>query len=141
MFGFLKKKVIGPSGQARDTLSRTAQILELNLMLCRSQPSYGAKLSSDFVRGYFIGFLDASLQYSKIPLKDDEEFFVCMLYGHESLLAKDVSSTVEYTRSSIHLQGLEGFDKGQAAGGRDYFDFMNEKIRSPTTLFEVFHGK
>ena len=139
MFGFFKKKTTPPNEQARDTLSRTATIIELNLILCRSAPSYKAKLSSDFVRGYFIGFFDASLQYSKTPLRDDEEFFNCMLYGHEVLPRKDISSTAEYTRASIHLQGVEGFDKGQAAGGIDYFDFMNRTINSPVTLLKVFH--
>ncbi|KPH00102.1 hypothetical protein [Pseudomonas sp. RIT-PI-r] len=141
MFGFLKKKPTPQNQQIRETLSRTATILEFNLMLCRSVSSYKAKLSSDFVRGYFIGFLDASLQYSNAPLRDDEEFFICMLYGHEALLRKDIGSTDEYTRASMQLQGVEGFDKGQAAGGRDYFDFMNNQIKSPTTLLQIFRDQ
>lgn len=141
MFDFFKKKKTLTNTKTKDTLSRAAQILEFNLMLCRSGQSYKAKLNSDFVRGYFVGFLDASLQYSNIQIKDDNEFFECMLYGHDTLLSKDVASTTEYLRSSMHLQGVEGFDKGQAAGGKDYFDFLNEKIQSPVTLLGIFHNK
>ncbi|PAA16442.1 hypothetical protein [Pseudomonas fragi] len=139
MFGFFRKKTSGPSDLAKDTLARTAQILEMNLMLCRSSPSYKSKLSSDFVRGYFLGFLDASLQYSQIQVKNDEDFFECMLYGHEALLKKDIKTPTEYLKSSMHLQNTEGFHKGQSSGGKDYFDFLNGQIKSPTTLLGIFH--
>ena len=140
MFGFLKKKPTPQNQQIRETLSRTATILEFNLMLCRSVSSYKAKLSSDFVRGYFIGFLDASLQYSNAPLRDDEEFFICMLYGHEALLRKDIGSTDEYTRASMQLQGVEGFDKGQASVdffSSGYLDGSVLQVRFSRPMYSV----
>lgn len=62
MFGFFKKKRLGPSEPAKDSLFRAVQMLEFGLMTCRSSPGYKSKLGSDFVRGYFLGFLDASLR-------------------------------------------------------------------------------
>lgn len=142
MFGFFKKKkqqnnhVIDPF--IRETLIRTAQMIDMQLFICKSVEGYSYKMSTPYVRGYIFGFIDAALQYSKVDIGDDEKFFSLMLFGHMALLGKD--GVADYLSTSVMMQNNIEFNKGQAEGGSEYFDYLSEKIKGPYKLSNHFHG-
>lgn len=142
MFGFFKKKkqqtksVIEPS--TRDTLIRTAQMVEMQLFICKSVDRYDEMLNSPYVKGYLLGFFDAALQYSNVVVDNDEKFFSLMAFGHMALLGE--KHAFDYVASSVMLQKDSQFQHGQAEGGSEYFDYLNEKIKGPYKLTNHFHS-
>lgn len=142
MFGFFKKKQqltnSGIEPSTRETLIRTAQMLDMQLFICKSADRYDEVLNSPYVKGYLLGFFDAALQYSKVPVDNDERFFSLMAFGHMALLGKE--NAFDYVASSVMLQKDSKFQQGQTEGGSEYFDYLNEKIRSPYKLTNQFHN-
>lgn len=145
MFGFFKKKkqqkknndfVIEPLTKV--TLIRTAKAIHMQLLICRSIDGYISKMDTPYVRGYIFGFIDAALQYSNVDIGDDERFFSLMKFGHMELLGED--DGIDYVSASAMMQDNIDFQRGQADGGGEYFDYLSENIRSPIKLIKHFHG-
>lgn len=140
MFGLFKKK--DPQRQAsgnENVVDKTAALLNMQLMLCRSQSDFLQRLEWDVIRGYLIGYFDCSLQRLGHPIDSDEEFFMLMIRGHSFLLEKYVRDPQAYTFASLRLQGTPQFTEGQEAGGNDCNDQLNGKFtRMPMTLSNYF---
>jgi len=140
MFGLFKKKAVAPVKSTNEkVITSAANLLNIQLNLCRSGPDFQAKLHSNFVRGYFIGFFDSALQQLGVPLGGDDEFFGLIIIGHAGILALDANNTQQYASTSLRLQDNAEFSEGQAVGGKDFFDLITEKIRHPAGLIGIFH--
>ncbi len=142
VFGLFKKKA-PPAPPPRqisvneNLLDKSAAILDMQLMICRNQPGYLSKLDSNYVRGYFIGYFDCTLQKLGRPVDSDEEFVMLLLRGHGVLLCDDIGNTQSYTFASLRLQGDPQFAQGQADGGNDCDDSLKND-RKPLTLMRYF---
>lgn len=145
MFNFFKKKkqqkknnefIIEPL--TRETLIRTAQMIDMQLFLCRSVNGYASKMNTPYVRGYIFGFIDAALQYANVSIENDERFFSLMAFGHMALLGE--GSGFDYVSNSAMMQDNIDFQRGQSDGGGEYFDYLSENIKSPCKLSSHFHG-
>src|SRR5690606_33983303 len=104
------------------------------LMLCSTYLSDKKNLEHEFVRGYFVGYLDCALQMVGEPINDDEEFFLLLLQGHALLLDPYISDTQHYTAASLKMQDIPLFSEGQQAGGNDYYGLRTGKIKTPLAL-------
>ena len=141
MFGFFKKKEAPRPAQAsanENIMDKTAALLNLQLMLCRSQDGYLTGLDSKFVRGYLVGYFDCSLQKLGHPVQSDEEFAMLLLRGHAQLLGNDVGDTQRYTFGSLRLQDDPDFARGQAEGGNDCNDLLTGRRDKALTLMRYF---
>ena len=144
MLGLFKKKQ--PSNRVaddrtHDVLARAAAMLEMQLMLCKAgREKYSEYLRSKFVRGYLVGFFDAALQHASIDAADDERFMLLVSIGHTYLMDGDSETAGNFALDSLGLQGDPEFDRAQAQGGTEYFDFLGGKIRNPQGLMNRFHA-
>lgn len=144
MLGMFKKKQ--PSNRVADdrtheVLARAAAMLEMQLMLCKAErEKYSEYLRSKFVRGYLVGFFDAALQHASIDAADDERFMLLVSIGHTYLMDGDSETAGNFALDSLGLQGDPEFDRAQAQGGTEYFDFLEGKIRNPHGLMNRFHS-
>lgn len=144
MLGMFKKKQ--PLDRVADdrtheVLARAAAMLEMQLMLCKAErEKYSEYLRSKFVRGYLVGFFDAALQHASIDAADDERFMLLVSIGHTYLMEGDSETAGYFALDSLGLQGDPEFDRAQAQGGTEYFDFLEGKIRNPHGLMKRFHS-
>lgn len=139
MFGFFKKKEqprqVSPN---ENIVDKAANMLNIQLMLCRSQLGFAQELEREVVRGYLVGFFDCALQKLGHPVHSDEEFFRLLIRGHSLLLGKDVRNPQAYTFASLRLQENPLFAEGQAAGGNDCNDLLTGNSTRAFTLTGYF---
>ena len=127
--------------RTHEVLARAAAMLEMQLMLCKAErEKYSEYLRSKFVRGYLVGFFDAALQHASIDAADDERFMLLVSIGHTYLMDGDSETAGNFALDSLNLQGDPEFDRAQAQGGTEYFDFLGGKIRNPQGLMNRFHA-
>jgi hypothetical protein len=139
VFGLFKKKE--PPQQVSENeniVDKAVGLLNIQLMLCRSQPGFGQGLLREVVRGYLVGFFDCALQKLGHPIDSDEEFAMLLLRGHALLLDWDVGDIRTYVFASMRLQDHPLFAEGQAAGGNDYNDLLTGKSTRAFTLTSYF---
>jgi len=144
MLGMFKKKRSpnkAADGRTHEVLARAASLLDLQLMLCRAECNqYNKFLRSKFVRGYLVGFFDAALQQAGIDAAEDDQFMLFISIGHTYLMGGDSERAGSFALDSLALQGDSEFDRGQAQGGAEYFDFLSAERRSPQGLMNRFHS-
>lgn len=140
VFGLFKKKVEPRPAMSvnQNVVDKSAGLLNIQLMLCRSQPGYLTGLDSHRVRGYLIGFFDCALQKLGHPVLSDEEFALLLVHGHARLLGADLGDTRSYTFASLRLQDDPLFAQGQADGGNDCNDLLTGKSMLALTLISYF---
>lgn len=140
MFGLFKKKVAPrPAPSANENIiDKAAVLLNLQLLLCRSQDGYLSGLDSKPVRGYLVGFFDCALQKLGNPVRSDEEFATLLVHGHAQLLGSDLGDTQRYTFASLRLQDDPDFARGQAEGGSECNDMLTGKTASALGLARYF---
>jgi hypothetical protein len=141
VFGILKKKQA--HGQriderSHEILARAAAMLEMQLMLCRSQPGYEQRLGKDYVRGYLVGFFDAAIQHASLPAHNEQDFFLLIAAGHTYLFSGNANIGGSFALESLSRQGRAEFDAAQGQAGDEYFAFLEGKIRHPIELQRYF---
>lgn len=142
MFGLFKKKQPAPKRideRSHDILSRTAALLEMQLILCRSDEKYTELFNGNFVRGYLVGFFDAAIQHSGIPVESDQDFYLLIAAGHAHLFSGNTDKAAGFALESMHCQQNIEFNEAQRQGGEDCFKFLSGEIRNPTGLLSYFH--
>lgn len=141
MFGLFKKKrqpMASLDDRSVDVALRAAAMIGMNMPMCRSVKNFKGKLQSPFVRGYFVGFLDAASQLANLGLQSDEEFFEFVIEGH--IFLKDyLSDTDSYAIKSLELRQDQEFGNGMSSGGKDYFESLQGKLNYPRQLVNYFH--
>lgn len=141
MFGFFKKKrqpMAYLDERSVDVALRAAAMIGMSLFMCKSGNNFKGKLQSPYVRGYFVGFLDAASQLAKLGLKSDEEFFEFVIEGH--IFLKDYLSDADsYAIKSLELRQDQEFSKGMSSGGKDYFKSLQSKLNYPRQLVRYFN--
>ncbi len=143
MFGLFKKKqqpAMSPGAVLGRFISGAADTLSVQLAFCSLDASrYQTFLHEKFARGYLTGFFDAAIQLSGIPIMDGEDYAQLIAAGHVRLMGGSRAKAVPFTVESLDLQGDPDFDLGRQHGGREYFDFMGEKV-NPMGLARVYHA-
>jgi hypothetical protein len=142
MFGWFKKKSPDTeidsdalSDEQVRTLYIAAQMIKSELMMSGESDDF---LRSKFVRGYIVGFFDASLQYKNINPVGFDGFFRAVQKGCLFLFEGNLKLSVEYAPESMALIGDEEFNKGRRAAGTEYFGYMQGTLRVPTGLSKYF---
>lgn len=139
MFGFFKKKEPPRQVSANENIiDKAVGLLNVQLMLCRSQLGFARELEREVVRGYLVGFFDCALQKLGHPVRSDEEFAMLLIRGHALLLGNDIRDPQAYTFASMRLQDDPQFAEGQAAGGNDCNDLLTGKSTRALTLMGYF---
>ncbi|ABP81769.1 hypothetical protein N5D27_14435 [Stutzerimonas stutzeri] len=141
MFGIFKKKQTRANRideRSHEILARAAAMVEMQLVLCKSQPEFEQKFLGDFVRGYLVGFFDAAIQHANVPAHSDQEFFQLIAVGHTYLFSGDTNKAENFALGSMGRQGSASFDAAQVQGGEEYFAFLQGNIRSPNGLERYF---
>ena len=141
MFGFFKKKrqpMASLNDRSLDVALCAAVMIDLTMLICRSVKNFEEKLQSQFVRGYFVGFLDAASQSANLDLRSDEEFFEFIIKGHV-FLKDDLRDTDSYAIASLGLRQESKFSEGMSAGWSDYFDSLQGKLSYRRQLLNYFH--
>ncbi len=122
-----------------DVALRAAAMIGMNMFMCKSKnKNFKEKLQSPYVRGYFVGFLDAASQLANLGLKSDEEFFEFVIEGH--IFLKDyLHDTDSYAVKSLELRQDQEFSRGMSSGGKDYFESLQGKLNYPRQLVNYFN--
>ncbi|MEN6647576.1 hypothetical protein [Stenotrophomonas hibiscicola] len=135
MLGWFKKKdpfQINDS-RAGDVAKDAATLLYMPLMMCKSYPNFHGRLEDPEVRGYMVGFFDAASQATQLSLPNDSQFFTFVGLCHKLLLNEVLSDPGTYAMSSLLMQHIPAFDRGQKLGGSEYFEFIKSR-RPPMGL-------
>ena len=135
MFGWFKKK--SPfqitDSRAGEVAKDAATLLYLPLMLCKSYNNFQERLEDPEVRGYMVGFFDAASQVTNLSLPEDTHFFAFIGLCHKLLLNEVLPDPGSYAMSSLLMQHMPAFDRGQKLGGSEYFEFIKSQ-RPPMGL-------
>jgi hypothetical protein len=136
----MPKQTVGANidERSKDLILRSAAILELQLILCKSTQNYKTLLGSNFARGYLIGFFDAAIQYYGIPVESDKDFATLTTLGHTYIFSGETQAAANFTIESMSRQGNAEFDIGQAQAGKEYFDYVEGRTSSPNGLERFF---
>lgn len=125
--------------RAKEVAAKAAATLDLQFFLCRLTPGFLTTLQSDEVRGYFVGFLDGAAQHAALELPSDEQFFSYVGHGLMCLLRNDLDDAAGYALDALARKGTDGFERGQALGGREYFSWANDGS-PPSGLVRAFEA-
>ena len=142
MFGFFKKKVKTESigSKANDSLARSAEMLHIQLITCSADDKkYRHFIDGIFFTGYACGFFDATLQYSGLRPKEDPQVFGLISLGFLHFFNRDQDEAIAHGRKFLTHQNDRAFDEARTIGGKEYFDFMEGKIKTPNGLAREFH--
>lgn len=142
MFGFFKKKSkttkassVVLSEEQLVTLHIAANMLKAEIMMTDGSDAF---LESKFVRGYIVGFLDASLQHKSIEPIDFDGYFSAIQNGCLFLFDDNLRLSVEYAPQSLVLIGDEQFEKASKVGGTEYFEYMQGVRRIPNGISKYY---
>lgn len=137
MFGFFKKKDVVLNVEPRNVeiIRIAAQMIDIQLHLCRSNSDFDQRFCTDVVRGYLFGFFDAAIQYAKIS---HENFELLVVLGHSYLLSGNVEKARAYVLESASRQGSEEFRTSQKRAGDEYFSYLDGKFSQPIGLMTYF---
>lgn len=142
MFGFFKKKAKTESigSKANASLARSAEMLHLQLITCSAEPKkYQYFIDGIFFTGYACGFFDATLQYSGLRPKDDPQVFGLISLGFLHFFNRDQDKAISHGQKFLTHQNDHAFGEARTIGGKEYFDFMEGKIKTPDGLAREFH--
>lgn len=146
MFGFFGKKKRDPLNAVFDSLDQrsiealgsVAQVLTIQLFLCRSRLSYSDELKSKFVRGYLFGFFDAALQRLGLPCKSDDDAILRIIAGHSLIFHDQKIDVIQYVKDSVNLQDDPEYTAAHQKGVDELFDFFGPEERRPFGLPTYF---
>lgn len=145
MFGWFKKnsqktKVssVSLSDEQLRTLQIAASMLKAEIFMIDGSDAF---LESKFVRGYIVGFFDASLQHKGINPVDFDGYFIAIQRGCMYLFEDNLKLSVEYAPQSLALLGDEEFKNARNAGGTEYFEYMQGDRRIPNGLSKYYFSK
>lgn len=142
MFGLFRKKITPDTrgAKANETLNRSADMLKMQLMLCSAEPQkYQEFINTNSFSGYVCGFFDATLQYAGLRPSEDPEVFALISLGFLHLFNKDQDEAIRHSEKFLTKQDDPEFHTSRVAGGSEYFDFMDGKIKIPNGLARIFH--
>lgn len=142
MFGFFKKKAKTEAvgSKINDSLARSAEMLQLQLITCNDNTEkYHHFIDGLFFTGYASGFFDATLQYSGLRPKEDSQVFGLVSLGFLHFFNRDQVKAISHGQRFLTHQNDLAFDEARIIGGRDYFDLMEGKIKAPNGLARKFH--
>lgn len=143
MFEFFKNKVkVDPIvSKTSDLLARSAEMLHLQLVVCKTDTvAYEKFVDSIFFTGYTSGFFDATLQYSGLRPSADEKVFKLLVNGFLHFFNGDANKAIICGERYLRNQDDPVFDEARTAGGKEYYDLMDQKIRIPAGLSNKFHS-
>ncbi len=146
MFGFFGKKKRAPLDAVFDSLDKqsvkalgsVAKVLAIQLLLCRSRPSYTAELQSKFVRGYLFGFFDAALQRLGLPHKSEEDAILRIIAGHSFVFHDQNIDAIQYVKDSVNLQDDPTYKAAHQKGVDELFECFGTEERKPLSLTTYF---
>lgn len=146
MFSFLGKKKRAPidnlfnslDEQSVKALGNVAKILIVQLLLCRSRPSYRSELQSKFVRGYLFGFFDAALQRLGLPHRSEEDAILRIIAGHSFVFHDQNIDAIQYVKDSIELQDNSTYKAAHQKGVDDLLECFGAPERRPLGLVQYF---
>ena len=142
LFGLFKKKTAPDArgAKANEVLSRSADMLKMQLMLCSAEPQkYQEFINSSSFSGYACGFFDATLQYAGLRPPEDPQVFALISLGFLHLFNKNQDEALRHSEKFLTEQDALEFHNSRVMGGSEYFDFMDGKIKMPNGLARIFH--
>ena len=142
LFGLFKKKTAPDArgAKANEVLSRSADMLKMQLMLCSAEPQkYQEFINSSSFSGYACGFFDATLQYAGLRPPEDPQVFALISLGFFHLFNKNQDEALRHSEKFLTEQDAAEFHNSRVLGGSEYFDFMDGKIKMPNGLARIFH--
>ena len=142
MFGFFKKKTKTESigSKANASLARSAEMLHLQLTTCSADSKkYHFFTDGIFFTGYACGFFDATLQHSCLRPKEDSQVFGLIALGFLHFFNKNQDEAISHAQKFLTHQNDHTFDEARMIGGKEYFDFMEGRIKIPNGLARKFH--
>ena len=128
MFGLFKKKTSPDArgAKANEVLSRSADMLKMQLMLCNAEPQkYQEFINSNSFSGYTCGFFDASLHYAGLRPPEDPQVFALISLGFLHLFNKNQDEALRHSEKFLNEQDAPEFHNSRVLGGSEYFDFMD----------------
>ncbi|MFZ7311377.1 hypothetical protein [Comamonas jiangduensis] len=142
MFGLFKKKSAPDTSgaKANEILSRSAEMLRMQLVLCKTESQeYEKFINSNAFSGYACGFFDATLQYAGLRPSEDPQVFALISIGFFHLFNKNQEEAILHSEKFLTEQENPEFHNSRVIGGSEYFDFMDGKIKMPIGLSKIFH--
>ncbi len=142
LFGLFKKKTAPDArgAKANEVLSRSADMLKMQLMLCSAEPQkYQEFINSSSFSGYACGFFDATLQYAGLRPPEDPQVFALISLGFFHLFNKNQDEALRHSEKFLTEHDAAEFHNSRVLGGSEYFDFMGGKIKMPNGLARIFH--
>ncbi|WP_049411993.1 hypothetical protein [Stenotrophomonas maltophilia] len=141
MFGWLKPKL--PFGlndsRALPIAQAVTQLLKLQLVACGGVAALPDLLRRPMVRGYVVGIYDAAAQLSGLRLNDERQFLAYMQLCHAELLRGVLEDPAAFAAASLLTQAMPEFMEGQELGGREYFQWSEDRSAMPMGLARWLH--
>lgn len=146
MFGLFKRKkrsgidAVFESLDAQSVkgMGSVANVLLIQLLLCKNQPSYNAELHSKFVRGYLFGFFDAATQKLGLPHKSEEDAILRIIAGHSFFFNDQDINVFQYVTDSVGLQDDAIYKAAHQQGVVELYEYFDDSERRPFGLAKYF---
>ena len=115
-------------------------MLHLQLLTCNADAKkYRHFIDGIFFTGYACGFFDATLQYSGLRPKEDLQVFGLISLGFLHFFDRDQDKAIAHGKKFLTHQNDRVFAEARTIGGKEYFDFMEGKIKTLNGLAREFH--
>lgn len=143
MFGFFrnKEKIDPPISKISYLLARSAEMLHIQLIVCKSDTlSYEKFINEIFFTGYATGFFDATMQYFGLRPLEDEKFLKLLLIAFLHFFNGDASKASIHWERYLTNQDNHDYDAARMLGGKEYYDSMDNENAIPTGLMRKFQS-
>ena len=140
MLGFIKNifRRETPRSVEDNALQVAAGLIQLQLALSSSAPTFRERLCHPYARGYLFGIFDAHISLFATDEISEEERANQIALGHFCALDQ-FKSVEDFINLSFRLVREPEFISGQVRGGEEYVSFINTK-RTPMQLAEYLRG-
>lgn len=120
-------------------LASIASTVDTQLLLCSaSEERFRMFLDSTAFRGYLLGYFEAAIQRSDIPIASHRETLQHIATAHSFVLQCDLGVALQYLGESLDQQKHPGFAKARADAAQELRDFLDGKFKSPLGLAQLF---
>ncbi|MBH3360471.1 hypothetical protein [Pseudomonas guariconensis] len=135
MFGWLKKEKNTPVDHT-EVLEGAATIILVQLKASPKTESFDEICHSNFVRGYFVGVIDAALRNSGASQEDQGKYLALVMEGHAILMGD--KKIGKFVMDSYSQQDESDFKRGLNTGWQEYLDFLKGVNPAPRKLLDFF---